>query len=232
MDRLKQLREPAVVIALVGLTLHFAITGVYFLLAPELFDLLLVELALGLVNPVLVALLAVLVASCWVPKATPRARGVTLLSLALTAGLLATALALLVAGLVRAPADARAGMLSVFLGVVPWLTTGVLALGVFAALLRRPSAAAMPAAAEQVMPAEPVPPPAPDPSLQPGWSPDVAVGAVWRRAGDAAAGAPATGWEAPGQGPGWWGAPPAIETPPYAPADQPSAGDWPPPDRG
>jgi hypothetical protein len=231
-DRLKQLREPATVVALAGLALHFALTLVYFVLAPASFDLLLVDLALSLVNPVLVALLAVLVATCWMADATPRARGLTVLGLVLTAALLATAVGLLVAGVVRAPADARPGMLAVFLGVVPWVTTAVIALGVFVALLRRPVAAAAPTAVEQVeSTTQPIPPPAVDPQLQPGWTPDAAVGAVWRRAGDAAAGAPATAWETPGQTAGWWG-PPAIETPPFPPADQPNGGDWPPPARG
>jgi hypothetical protein len=231
-DRLKQLREPAAVVALVGLTLHFALTLVYFVLAPASFDLLLVDLALSLVNPVLVALLAVLVATCWLADTTPRARGLTVLSLVLTAALVATAVGLLVAGVVRAPADARTGMVAVFLGVVPWLTTAVLALGVFVALLRRPMVAAIPVAVEQIEPAQPVPAPAVDPQLQPGWTPDAAVGSVWRRAGDAAAGAPATTWETPGQTAGWWGPPPKSETPPYRPAYQPRSGEWPPPGHG
>ena len=42
---------------------------------------------------------------------------------------------------------------------------------------------------------EPLPiPQPPDPRLQPTWQPDAAAGAVWRTAGEAAAGAPATGW--------------------------------------
>ena len=225
MDRLKGLREPATVVALVGLALHFALTLVYFLLAPESFDLLLVDLALGLVNPVLVALLAVLAATCWMDEATPRARGLTLLGLVVTAGLLIAALGMLVAALVRAPAEARTGMLSVFLGVVPWLTTAVIALGVFVALLRRPSVAMTPTAVEPVGEPAAVPaPPAADPQLQPGWSPDAAVGTVWRRAGDAAAGAPATSWDASGQTADWWGSKSAT--------DAPSEADSPPPDRG
>ena len=217
-------------VALVGLALHFALTGLFYLLAPVSFDLLLVDVALGLVSPVLVALLTVLVASCWLADATPNARALTVFGLVLTAGLLATAVGLLVAGLVAAPAEARFGMVTVFLGVVPWLTTAIIALGMFVALLRRPSVAVTPAAAAEV-PVQPVPPvPSVDPQLQPGWSADAAVGAVWRRAGDAAAGAPATSWDAPSQAAGWWG-PPRADTPPYAPSDQPSAGDWPPPDR-
>jgi hypothetical protein len=186
--------------------------------------LLLIDLALGLVNPVLVALLALLVATCWMAEATPRARGLTLLGLVLTAGLLTAALGLLVSALVRAPAEARTGMLSVFLGVVPWLTTAVIALGVFVALLRRPSVAMTPTAVEPIEEPEPLPVQPVDPQLQPGWSPDAAVGAVWRRAGDAAAGAPATSWDATGQTADWWGQKPA--------ADAPSEGDWSPPGRG
>ena len=146
--------------------------------------------------------------------------------------MLATAVGLLVAAVIGAPAEARTGMVSVFLGVMPWLTTAVIALGLFVALLRRPLVAATPAAIDQVQSAQPVPAPAVDPQLQPGWSPDAAVGAVWRRAGDAAAGAPATTWDAPGQTAGWWGPPPAIETPPFASADQPKGAEWPPPGRG
>jgi hypothetical protein len=220
-DRLKQLRVPATVVALVGSALHFALTLVYFLLAPESFDLLLVDLALTLVNPGLVALLTVLVASCLIPEAVPRARALTVLGLVLTAGLLTAALGLLVAGLIQAEPDARTGMLSVFLGIVPWLTTALIATGVCAALLRRPPVAVNPAVAEAVQPAEPVPAPSADPSLQPGWSPDAAIGAVWRRAGDAAAGAPATGWDATSQPAGWWGPPPS-EGPASGATDRPS----------
>jgi hypothetical protein len=224
-DRLKQLREPATVVALVGLVLHFALTLVYFLLAPASFDLLLVDLALTLVNPGLVALLIVLVAGCWIPEAAPRAWALTVLGLIVTAGLLATALGLLVAGLVQAEADARIGMLSVFLGIVPWLTTAVIAIGVFTTLLRRPSAAVTPAALEPVEEpaAVPVAPPA-DPHLQPGWSPDAAVGAVWRRAGDAAAGAPATSWDASGRTADWWGPTPAEESLPEDDSSPPGRG--------
>ena len=234
MDRLKQLREPAAVVTLVGLALHFALTLIYFLVAPASFNLFLVDLALSLVNPVLVALLAVLVASCWIPEATPRARGLSLLGLILTAGMLATALGMLVAGLVREPEGALSGLVSVFGGVVPWLTTAVIALGVYLALLRRPSIAASPAATAEVAPPEPVPAAPVDPQLQPGWSPEAAVGTVWRRAGDAAAGAPATSWDPPGtsgdppgQTTGWWGPAPGKEPPSSVAPDQPATGQTP-----
>jgi hypothetical protein len=221
-DRLKQLREPAAMVALVGLVLHCALTLVYFLVAPAPFDPFLVDLALSLMSPGLVALLAILVATCWIDEATPRARGLTVLGLILTAGLVAAAAGLLVAGLVSAQVDPWAGLFRVFPWVVPWLTTAVIALGVFVALLRRPSVASASAVTAEIAPPEPVPAPPVDPQLQPGWSPDTAVGTVWRRAGDAAAGAPATSWDATGQSAGWWRPTPATETSPYAPSDQPT----------
>jgi hypothetical protein len=64
---------------------------------------------------------------------------------------------------------------------------------------------------------DPAPDPEPDPELEPGWASDSAAGAVWRTAGEAARGAPASGW---GQGSGGstdagtgWGAGPggAVE---------------------
>ena len=51
------------------------------------------------------------------------------------------------------------------------------------------------------LPAPPVQPGPPDPQLQPTWQPDAAAGAAWLTAGDAAAGAPATGWGTPGSRP-------------------------------
>jgi hypothetical protein len=225
-DRLKQLREPATVVALVGLTLHLALTLAYFLLAPEFENLPLVDLALSVGSPVLVALLAVLVTTCWMAEATPRARGLTVLSLVLTAGLLVTAIGLLVAGLMQV-FDVGAGLFSVFRGFVPWLATAVIALGVFVTLLRRPAALVTPTVADAVEAAEEpqaIPAPPADPQLQPGWSPDAAVGTVWRRAGDAAAGAPATSWDATGRTADWWGPTPTKEAPPD--------GDESPPDRG
>jgi hypothetical protein len=225
-DRLIRLREPATAVVLVGLAVHLGLTLAYFLLAPEFENLPLVDLALSLGSPVLVALLAVLVTTCWMAEATPRARGLTVLSLVLTAGLLVTATGLLVAGLMQG-FDVGAGLFSVFRGFVPWLATAVIAVGVFVTLLRRPSAAVTPTAAdavETVAEPEAVPAPPPDPQLQPGWSPDAAVGAVWRRAGDAAAGAPATRWDATGQPADWWG--------PGSATDAPPEGDWSAPGRG
>ena len=245
MDRLKLLREPAAVVALVGLALHVGLTLAFFLLAPEFAELPLVDLALSLGSPVLVVLLAVLVATCWLAQATPRVRGLTVLSLVLTAGLLVAAIGLFVAGLVQGRVDVQAGLLSVFRGFVPWLTTAVIAVGVFVTLLQRTSVAVTPAVTDVVEPPQPIGTPAADPQLQPGWSPDTAVGAVWRRAGDAASGAPSDQWDAMAQTTGRWG-PPPIETSPAASSDQPAdppgaasagaewpdlRGDWSPPGR-
>jgi hypothetical protein len=248
-DRLKQLRETATVVALVGLALDFALTLASLLLTPMPDDLLLVYTAVGLGSPVLVALLAALVATCWLADATPRARLLTVLSLVLTAGQLATAVGLLVAGLARSSTTAGMELLGIVSRAIPWLTTAVITIGVFAVLLRRPSTTVTPAAPDAVEPAEqadPTPTQAADPQLQPGWAPEAAVGAVWRRAGDAAAGAPSDQWDALAQTTGRWGPKPAIEIPAQPSSDRPSdppaagsspaerpavPGDWSPPSR-
>jgi hypothetical protein len=244
-DRLKQLREPATVVALVGLALDCALTLFSLLLTPMPDDLLLVYAALGLGDPVLVTLLAALVATCWLADATPRARLLTVLGLVLIAGQLAMAVGLLVAGLVGLPTTAWPELPSLVSGAIPWLTTAVIAVGLHLTLLRRPSIAGTPAADSAELTTPAITPPA-DPQLQPGWSPDAAVGAVWRRAGDAAAGAPATSWDTTGQATGRWGSP-AVETPPAASSEEPPdpvksastaaewpdlRGDWSPPGRG
>lgn len=51
----------------------------------------------------------------------------------------------------------------------------------------------------------------PEPQYQPTWQPDVAAGAAWQTAGEAAAGAPASGWGTPGQQGGWQ--PPQLPQP-------------------
>src|SRR4029453_17827510 len=43
----------------------------------------------------------------------------------------------------------------------------------------------------------------PSSQLEPVWPPDEASGAAWHTAGDAALGAPATGWGTPGESGGW-----------------------------
>ena len=90
--------------------------------------------------------------------------------------------------------------------LIPDLVVPVL-VGVVLTVLARPEEQAAPVAStashEEAAPV--VPEPAPDPALEPGWATDAAAGAVWRTAGDAARGAPATawgsgaptGWEAP-----------------------------------
>jgi hypothetical protein len=217
-DRLIHLREPATVVALLGLGLHLVLTLAYLLVAPTSDDVLLADLAVGLSNPLLLALPAGLAVTCWMADVTPRASGLTLCGLLLTAAVLAVTAGLLIAGVVRAPVDAAAGLLSILLRGIPGLTVGVIALTVFITLLQRPSVVTAPAAEVAEPPRVSAAPPA-DPQLQPGWSPDTAVGAVWRRAGDAAAGAPATGWDTTPETTGW-GPIPTTDGPPQASSEQ------------
>lgn len=86
-----------------------------------------------------------------------------------------------------------------------------------------PGAAALPAAGAEVppaveqAPAEPaeVEPAPADPQTAPTWQPDAAAGYAWRRAGDAAAGAPAADWAGRDDtAPGWGRSqPPDAERP-------------------
>jgi uncharacterized membrane protein len=219
-DRLIRLREPATMVALLGLALHLVLTVAYLMAAPIADDVLLADLAVSLGNPLLVGLPAVLAATCWLGEVTPRARGLTVFGVLLTATVLAATAGVLIASMVLAPAGATAGLLGVLLRGIPGLTVAALGLLVLLGLLRQPSVAVA-AETDQVaeLPRVSAVLPA-DPQLQPGWSPDAAVGAVWRRAGDAAEGAPATSWEAAPDTSGW-GPIPTADGPPQASSEKP-----------
>ncbi len=65
------------------------------------------------------------------------------------------------------------------------------------------------------------PTPVPDPQLQPTWQADSAAGAAWLTAGDAASGAPATGWGSTTSEFSGWRALPASPSPTDPPAPDP-----------
>lgn len=146
-------------------------------------------------EPLALVLLAVLLGTCHVTPVTSRARLLTVV------GLVTVVVAVLVQ-LVAAAfglAQASQGQLSPPLGPLSVgeslldLVVPLLALLALAVLLRRPTSPevveqpALPANAEAA-PDEA----AADPALQPTWQPDVAAGAAWLSAGDAASGRPPT----------------------------------------
>jgi hypothetical protein len=180
MDSLMRLREPAAWVALGALALNLvlAIVGMATYSGP------LANVALVLsaraANPVPLVVLAVLV-------------GLTILSLVVggLAALLGLTLALLGLGADPTP------VVGVLAAIVVQVTS-VIAVGLLIKLLQLQAVPRrLPAGIGLAPYPEPLPlPQRPDPRLQPTWQPDAAAGAVWRTAGEAAAGAPAAGWGA------------------------------------
>lgn len=207
MDRLMRLREPAAVIALVGLGLHLVLSLFWAAGSPGPLGSTLASLANMIAEPVLLVLLTAFVVACWLDERSPHARGLTVIALVLTAALLVGVVAMTIASFASARTD---GWKPSFL---PWIaapiTVAAVSLLVQGALLRRPLPVLAPVS-EPVADPEAV---AADPQLEPGWTPEAAVGTVWRRAGDAGTEGPATSWEAPGQAHPWWGPAPNQELP-------------------
>jgi hypothetical protein len=203
MERLKRLREPLAVIALVGLVVHLALSVLWVVRYPAPLGPALGSLATTIIPPVLVVLLTALLLFCWVAEPTPRARGLTVAGLVLTGALVVGAVVAAVASLTTAPGGEGGA-----LALLPWLvapvTVAVVALAAQVALLRRPASGPTPAPPAELESAPPDPELV-DPQQQPTWTSDAAVGTVWRRAGDAASQRPETSWDAPDQSGGWGG---------------------------
>jgi len=210
MERLKRLREPATVIALVGLVVHLALTVLWAVRYPAPPGSV-ASLANLIVPPVLLVLLTALLLACWLAEPTRHARGLTVTGLVLTVALLVGAVAPAVASVSTARGTDGGG-----LAFLPWLvvpvTVAVVSLAAQVALLRPPPAGTAAPAPAELESAQPDPEPV-DPQQQPTWTSDAAVGTVWRRAGDAASQRPATSWDAPGQSGGWWEAGPDSDPP-------------------
>jgi hypothetical protein len=193
MESLMRLREPAAWVAFGALALNLvlAIVGMATYSGP------LANVALVLsaqaANPVPLVVLAVLVSFCVLRERTAHARLLTILSLVVggLAALLGLTLALL--GLAADPTP----VLGVLAAIVVQVTS-VIAVGLLIKLLQLQAVPRrLPAGIGLAPYPEPLPlPQRPDPRLQPTWQPDAAAGAVWRTAGEAAAGAPAAGWGA------------------------------------
>ncbi|MGI3783150.1 MAG: hypothetical protein ACRYG2_20495 [Janthinobacterium lividum] len=200
MDRLTPLRVPLAVLALAALTLVAAARVVLGLsevvttggsravaaarLAPNGSD------------AALTVLVGVLVASCFVAPEVPGRRRLAVWGAALTViSVVATLVALGLTDLAVAGWNLVWG--------VPDLAVPALA-GAGLLVLSRPYAGDAPApratGQAEVPPVVDAPEvAAPDPELAPSWSQDVAAGAVWRTAGEAARGAPAQEWGTAGE---------------------------------
>ncbi len=205
-----RLREPAAVVALVGVALHVVLSVLSAADSPVPVGPTLGDLAYRIADPVLLVLLTALLVACWLPEPTPHARGLTVTGLLLTASLLAAILVLAVVALTAASWPEGRERTAIYSALVTPATVTTICLAAQIALVRRPAQQpATPPAAEL-----PAAEPEPDPEQQPTWTPDAAVGTVWRRAGDAASQRPSTSWDSPGQTEGGWGPRSSPDPPP------------------
>jgi len=212
MESLRRWREPAVVVVTAVLVVRLLLVGAA-ALSPEVVGVeaptdaaYLVSAQLG--DASLFVLLAGLVALCHLGPATPHARTLTRVALALGVVALLVVLVLAVLGYASFPSPLRRiELASRLLGLVlPAVAVSALALlaarprpalrgrapGGAAALDGGAGDAAAPGATGQDDSTPDAA--APDPQLAPTWAPDEAAGAAWLNAGDAASGRPASGW--------------------------------------
>jgi hypothetical protein len=191
MESLMRLREPAAWVALGALVLNLVLAIVAIAINQGPLANVAVGLSARAANPVPLVVLAVLVTFCVVRERTPHARLLTMLSL--IAGVLSVLFGLTLAlwALAAEPIPVI-GVLTAILIQATSVIAVVLLIKLFrlqAVPRRLPAGIGLAPYLEQVPAQEPA-----DQRLQPTWQPDTAAGAVWRTAGEAAAGAPATGW--------------------------------------
>jgi hypothetical protein len=200
---LLRLREPAAWVALGALVLNLMLVIVALVTIKGSFASVGWVLSARVANPLPLLVLTVLVSFCVLRERTPHARQLTIISL--IAGVIAVLLGL---GLALFGFGATAPILAVLAALVPQAIS-IVAVGLLIKLLqlqavprRLPAGIGLVPHPSDVLPPAPAAP-ASDPRLQPTWQPDSAAGAVWRTAGDAAAGAPATGWGTATPSVGW-----------------------------
>ena len=186
-----RLREPGAWVALGALVLNLVLAVVAMATYPGPLANIGLALSAQAANPVPVIALAVLVSFCVLRERTAHARLLTLLSL--IAGVLAVlfGLGLALLGLAAEPTPVLWALAAIVTQVISVIVVVLLIkLYQLQAVPRRlPAGIGLPPYQESLPAAPP-----PDQRLQPTWQPETAAGAVWRTAGEAAAGAPAAGW--------------------------------------
>jgi hypothetical protein len=193
MDSLMRLREPAAWVAFGALALNLvlAIVGMATYSGP--LANVAVTLSARVANPVLLVVLAVLVSFCVLRERTPHARLLTILSLIVAGLALLLGLTLALWGLTAEPPP----VLGVLAAIVVQVASVIAVVLLIKLLQLQAVPRRLPAGIGLAPYPEPLPlPQPPNQRLQPTWQPDAAAGAVWRTAGEAAAGVPATGWGA------------------------------------
>lgn len=219
MDVLRRWRQPVAVILLVasGVRLLAGVLAVPVLASSDAWgSVATAALILGRYAADPLLLVATAAAAAWCLTSPPTAGARTIAAVAVVE-LLAAVLVSLVFGLMGLTSDA-VGRGIEFVQLLAALSVPALAAVLLLALLRAvPAGSTAGASAEPppelaqpaVMPG-PAPPP---PALPPSWQPDQATGMVWQTAGEAAAGAPPTGWPAAGESTGWQPIPGSPEQP-------------------
>ena len=219
MERMQRWREPAVLVVTAALLLRLVLVAVFaatsarlgldrpadsaFLASRELSE------------PMIFVVLATLVASCHLRPVSRHARTLTALALVVAGVTVLLALVLALLGFrAYSPPFSQLDLAERLVDLV----VPLLAVGGLAVLISRPRRAsdAVPALAPTPLQEEEalaLEEPRPDPELQPTWQPDVAAGAAWYTAGDAASGRPAAGWGSPEGSSGWQ---PTPQLPPSA----------------
>jgi hypothetical protein len=172
-----------------------------------------------------IVILTLLVASCLLGRRTRHA-GV-LAVLALIAGALSVLLAV-VFGVIGFATDSPTRYVDLAAVVISLIVPTVAVVGL--GMLLRAQGAAHAVVAPQTPPLLPpvqIAPPAqePDTEHQPTWQPDAATGVAWHTAGEAATGAPGSGWSNPNEAGGWQA--PLGSGDPWRPS-----GGFPPPEAG
>jgi hypothetical protein len=214
-----RMREPAAWVALGALVLNLVLAVVAMATYPGRLADIGLTLSAQAANPVPLIALAVLVSFCVLRERTAHARLLTLLSL--IAGVLAVlfGIGLALLGLAAEPTPVLWALAAIVTQAISIIVV-ILLVKLFqlqAVPRRLPAGVGLPPYQESL------PAPPPDQRLQPTWQPDTAAGAVWRTAGEAAAGAPAAGWGADPTAAAWQ----PIPTQPNGPTPQGTVSDDP-----
>jgi hypothetical protein len=230
METLARLREPAafVVFGVLCAQLVVAVISLVVYGSPDAYGSLpaaAVVLA-GWLPPTLpIVILTLLVASCLLGRRTRHA-GV-LAVLAVIAGTLSVLLTL-VFGVIRLATGSPTRYVDLAAVVISLIVPSV-AVAALGLLLRaqRAAQAVVAAPAPPALPQVQIAPPVPEPDTehQPTWQPDAATGVAWHTAGEAAAGAPGSGWSDSNEAGGWQA--PLGSGDPWRPS-----GGFPPPEAG
>ncbi len=193
MDSLMRLREPAAWVALGALALNLVLAVVGMVAYSGPLANVALTLSVRAANPVPLVVLTILVSFCVLRERTPHARLLTMLSLLVGGLAVLLGLTLALVGLAADPTP----VLGVLAALVVQVTSVIAVVLLIKLLQLQAVPRRLPAGIGLAPYPEPLPlPQPPDQRLQPTWQPDAAAGAVWRTAGEAAAGAPATGWGA------------------------------------